>query len=399
MDFDAYSWLVSAAARPWLKMASESALALPTVVSRMRRELSADQVSLVCAQAELRKRGAIKFARAAEMFFTPAGLEQATDARVAAYKASQFPAHARVADLCCGIGGDLIALASRGKVVGVDCDPISVLMAKANLRVLGLAAAEVRRADVTEQPLSEFSAWHIDPDRRPGNHRTTSIDHQLPSWSAIENLIAHCPHAAIKLAPAAELPENVARAAELEWIGSRRQCKQLLVRFGALARHPGQRTATMVTDDQGRSKKVVGDVSMVISHRERVGSILYEPHPCLLAAGIVPAVAEPLGLQSFALVAPGAGAGAAWGYLTSDEVIEHWAFTRFRVLDVFPFDRRHLVAAARKNAWDVREIKKRGVDETPAQIRAWLAGIGGHSVTLIVAPTSIGVRAIVAERS
>ena len=93
------------------------------------------------------------------------------------------------------------------------------------------------------------------------------------------------------------------------------------------------------------------------------------------------------------------GAGAAWGYLTSDEVIEHWAFARFRVLDVLPFDRKHLVAAARKNRWDIREIKKRGVNETPAQIRAWLAGIGSFSVTLIVAPTSIGVRAIIAERS
>ncbi len=110
----------------------------------------------------------------------------------------------------------------------------------------------------------------------------------------------------------------------------------------------------------------------------------------------MPAVAAPLDLQTFALTAP--NGGAAWGYLTADEMVEHWAFERFRVWEEFPFDRKRLVAAARRNDWDVREIKKRGVRESPAQIRAWLAGIGGTVVTLIIAPTSLGVRAIVAER-
>jgi hypothetical protein len=394
--YDAYRWLVSVAARPWLEMASESAPVLPTAVTRMRRELSADQVSLVCEQANLRKRAAIKFARAAEMFFTPSGLEQATDEQVAAYKASQFPAHSRVADFCCGIGGDLIAMAARCEVVGVDHDPISALLAEANVSVHGFSQTRVRCTDVTEQPLSKFSAWHIDPDRRPGNHRTTSIEHQQPSWSMIEELVARCPHAAIKLAPAAELPNNVARAAELEWIGSRRQCKQLLVRYGDLARYPGQRTATIVCDDSRQTETVKGDVAAPISHRERVGSYLYEPHAALLAAHIVPAVAEPLGLQSFAVVTP--GGGAMWGYLTSDDVVEHPAFERFRVLEVLPFDRKRLVMAARQKDWCIQEIKKRGVRETPAQIRAWLDVSGGTSVTLIVAPTSLGVRAIFAER-
>ena len=191
---------------------------------------------------------------------------------MAAYKASQFPVHSRIADLCCGIGGDLIAMAARCEVVGVDHDPISALLAETNVSMHGFSTARVYCTDVTEQPLSEFSAWHIDPDRRSGNHRTTKIEYQLPSWSMIEDLVAHCPHAAIKLAPAAELPENVARAAELEWIGSRRQCKQLLVRYGDLARYPGRRTATIVFDDSLQADTFTGDIAASISHREEVGS-------------------------------------------------------------------------------------------------------------------------------
>ncbi len=282
-SLEAYRWLVSDAARPWLDGAAESLPGSVAVMARLRRELTPDQASLVCGQAELRKRAARKFARAAEMFFTPVGLEQATGTRVAAYKAEQFPPEARVADLCCGIGGDLLALATRGEVVGVDRDPISVLVAEANLGVLGISSAEVRCADVAAHLLTESSAWHIDPDRRRGPQRTTQIDQHVPGWPAIESLLVQCPHAAIKLAPAAELPADVTRNAELEWIGSRRECKQLLVRYGDLARHPGRRTATLVSGDQGQAETAVGDDNASIPHREQIGFYLYEPHAALLA--------------------------------------------------------------------------------------------------------------------
>ena len=45
------------------------------------------------------------------------GLEQASDEVVAAHKAGRFSDCGRVADLCCGIGGDTLALAARAEVV------------------------------------------------------------------------------------------------------------------------------------------------------------------------------------------------------------------------------------------------------------------------------------------
>jgi hypothetical protein len=78
--------------------------------------LSVERAHLVIDQVELRRRARDKFAIADRMFFTRKGLEQATDEQIAAVKAARFPAGQPLADLCCGIGGDLIALA-RG--VGV----------------------------------------------------------------------------------------------------------------------------------------------------------------------------------------------------------------------------------------------------------------------------------------
>ncbi|OLT16508.1 hypothetical protein BJF78_13855 [Pseudonocardia sp. CNS-139] len=57
------------------------------------------------------------------MFFTRDGLEQSSAEVVARHTARRYAGAATVADLCCGIGGDLLALAAGSAVVAVDRDP------------------------------------------------------------------------------------------------------------------------------------------------------------------------------------------------------------------------------------------------------------------------------------
>ncbi|MYS44494.1 SAM-dependent methyltransferase, partial [Streptomyces sp. SID5998] len=84
------------------------------VATRLRREHPAALVSAALGQARLRQRAAAKFgaADARRMFFTPHGVEQSTRASVAAYRAARLTQAGvtSLADLCCGIGGDAIAL-------------------------------------------------------------------------------------------------------------------------------------------------------------------------------------------------------------------------------------------------------------------------------------------------
>ena len=80
--------------------------------------------------AELRLRARAKFDRAGRMFFTRSGLEQASAEVVARHRARRFDTAGPVADLCCGIGGDLIALAERHPVLAVDIDPLHLRMAQ-----------------------------------------------------------------------------------------------------------------------------------------------------------------------------------------------------------------------------------------------------------------------------
>ncbi len=109
--------------------------------SRLRRHHPPDLVAAAITQARLRERARVKFGTAAaSMYFTPAGLEQSTRAYVAAHRAARFarafPAGGepvRVADLCAGIGADLLALAAHGlATTGVEADPLTAAVAAAN---------------------------------------------------------------------------------------------------------------------------------------------------------------------------------------------------------------------------------------------------------------------------
>lgn len=102
-----------------------------------------------------------------------------------------------VADLCCGIGGDAIALARAGiSVLAVDRDPLTAEVARANAVALGLdGLIEVRRADVTEIDTSPYDAVFVDPARRGGRGRIFDPEAYSPplSWATGAALDAPAP--------------------------------------------------------------------------------------------------------------------------------------------------------------------------------------------------------------
>ena len=73
--------------------------------------------------------------------------------------------------------------------------------------------------------------------------------------------------------------------------------------------------------------------------------------------------------------------------------------TAFEVLEVLPFDERVLRRWVAERGVGVLEIKKRGVEVDPAELRKRLRPRGKASATLIVTPTSVGVRAVVVRRA
>jgi hypothetical protein len=391
---DDYRWLVSETAQPWLVRVGEELIAAggpsAALLARLRKDLSAARAHLIVEQVELRRRAREKFSLADRMFFTRKGLEQATDEQVAAHKASRFPQDS-IADLCCGIGGDLLALARHSDAIGFDIDDVVRLLAEANADAWGLGRDRCCVCSDHATQLSVicgFAAWHCDPDRRPGGRRTVQGDDFDPPLDNVAWMLGHNMNGAIKVAPATVVPDNWPEHAELQWLGSRGECRQQVAWFGSLARQPGRRSATIV-DAAGGPRTVTGAGDEPIPPAPSLGRYLYEPHNAVLAARLSGAICCEHSLQA---VSPGIA------YLTHDKRVNDAALSTFEVREVLPFDQKQLKNWCREHRIGRLEVKKRGVDVDPGKLRKAIVAEGDESATLIVTRVGGNVRVMVAKR-
>jgi hypothetical protein len=403
-EFDDYAWLIEdEAAAAWLaRLADDSRPALKQL-DLLRRELPAERARLIVEQTELRCRATAKFADdAARMFFLPVLLEQATDRWIGRYKANRFHAaspNALIHDYCCGLGGDLIALAQNNPCRAWDQSPLACLFASANIRAANNATAAhqstIHQSNVEELTPAPSEPWHVDPDRRATGRRSTTIEQHTPGPETIDRWLACSPNGAVKLAPATEPPAEWAQHAELEWITSHRECRQLVAWFGSPATFPGQRRATIVNTDDGNPDQLVTatfagepDIPFMIS--DQTHTYLYDPDPAVMAAGLLGALADHYHLKSL-------GPGGA--YLTGDQPTDDPLLQSFAVQDCLPLRApavaQHLAARGVGRV----EVKKRGVTIDPEKFRRELKLRGDREATVVL--TRIGKRqvAIIAERT
>ena len=386
-DLTDYQWLVSEEGEKWLVETARSTEPPHRLQTRLRKTLACERARLVSEQTELRRRAVEKFGEHAErMFFTNVALQQATDRWIAAYKASRFDVATPIIDYCCGIGGDLVALARRGPTVGWDRSPEAVIFARANLCV-SPCEGEVRLGDVEQHPPHVGHQWHLDPDRREGGRRSTHLQHHSPNGQTIENWLDGAPDAAVKLAPATDLSANWQHRAELEWISWHRQCRQLVAWFGSLAQTPGQRRATVVAGEAVHY--FVGDAEVLPEVSGSVGEFIYDTDPAIRAARLTAALAESVGCQVLA---------EGESYLTADHWIAHPLVTGFRVLDTGPLRIKDLEKRFSTAEIGQLEIKTRGVDTKPEQVRKKLRLKGDKSLTLFLTRQEKQEIAILAER-
>ena len=356
---------------------------LLATVSALRRSYPAGLVAAAVTQVRLRDRARAKFGDDADrMFFTPEGLEQATRTSVAEHRAARYAGAGDVLDLCCGVGGDLIALARAGLAVhGVDRDPLTVAVARANVAALGLSGVSVEVGDATAYDLAGTGAAFCDPARRSGGRRVFDPGSYAPPFAFLAQLAARVPLTGAKVAPG--IPHDlVPPGAEAEWVSDGGEVKEAALWWGPLA--TARRRATLLPG--GHTLRDEG----AVAEAGPVGAYLYEPDGAVIRSGLVAEAAARIGAR---LIDP------SIAYLTTDTPASTPYATGYAIRETMPFGLKRLREVLRGQDVGAVTVKKRGSPIDPDLLRRELRLSGSRHATVVLtrvagAPTTLLVERI-----
>ena len=214
-------------------------------IERLRRSWPAEQVTAALDLVRARRMLEGRIDAASTLMADPAGAEQASSTITARWKARRFARlSAPVADLCCGIGGDLLELSRDCPARGIDLDPLRAWMAEHN------TGCSVSCEDARTAALAANESFHLDPARRDADgRRRHDWDALEPGPALIEALIESGRPGAVKLGPGIDwsrIPS--AQRTETEVIGEDRRLVQAVLWTGSLAA-AGMRTATRLPQE------------------------------------------------------------------------------------------------------------------------------------------------------
>ncbi|WP_132424797.1 class I SAM-dependent methyltransferase [Pseudonocardia endophytica] len=337
--------LVARSAEPALRLGTE-----------LRTRYPADLVVDALGQAELRGRAAAKFSRAADLFLTRDGLEQASSEAVARHRAGRFPAGAPLVDLCCGIGGDLVALGADHPVLGVDRDPVHLWMAARNAEAYRVDVRTLE-SDVRDAPLDGASGVFVDPARRGERGRMATGESEPPlDWCLA--LAGRVGAVGIKAAPGIA-HDVVPDGWEIEFLSLGRDIKEAVLWSPALA---GPRVRASVLPPTGPAP-VAPDAHTLTGDPDppegdpdvRVvdpGGYLLDPNPAVTRAGLVSELARRTGTSKI---------DPRIAFLTGDAPVATPFARTLQVIDSAPWDQKRL--PARLRALDVGsvDVRRRGL--------------------------------------
>lgn len=357
--------------------------------------------------AEARRRAVWKFgALAGALWADPQGVEMASSALAARYKAERCAgvgSGSPAFDLCCGIGGDAIAL---GRVLGLTCvdlDPVRAWMAGMN------AGCRTLAADAGEVDVSG-AVVHIDPARRDaaGVRRAYRLRDGVPPGSVVRRVLdramADGLGGVVKLGPGVD-HEDVSRelpAGELEFVSEDGRLTQAILWVGErLAPRTSVTRATRLTSRGGEEvgEGGVGGGRLTIAAEPESaehapcapGALRFvcEPDDSVERARLLPALCRELGA---AMLHPRVG------LLTSDVAIGSGWVRSFELIAEMPWNQRRVRAELERLGAGIVEVKTRGGVVDPDRVQGELRAGGERRLTVFVLRLDRALRAYITRR-
>jgi hypothetical protein len=207
------------------------------------------------------------------------------------------------------------------------------------------------------------------------------VEDLAPPWSFVLDVLDGSHLTGVKLGPA--LPHSlIPETVEAEWVTHRGETVEAGLWAGP-GTSSGRRSALVLPN-----ARLIASAATPLPLRE-LGRYLYEPAGAVIRAG---AITE-LGAQLEAgLLHP------QIAYLTSDQLRSTPFATAFEVGGRLPYHLKALRKWVREAQIGVLEIKKRGIEIDPAELRRQLRLAGPNSATIVISPTPRGALVAIVER-
>jgi len=317
------------------------------IITHLRKTYPPEQSRAAVHLLALRKRAQNKFIRASEMIFDREGLEQSSGETIAAHRAKRYRKFNSITDLCCGIGGDTIALAQNANVLAVDINPNRLAITRWNAQIHNLNIHPIC-ADASKF-IPNCDAIFFDPSRRENNRRLLSLQDYHPPVR-LKQLQSITPHIGIKVAPG--LPEE-----DIPLISENGVCKEAVLYFGDL-RTQASRRATLLPGNHTLIHHPTPKIPI-----QPPGAYIAEPNNAVIRAHLIDQIANDLNAWK---LAPDVA------YLSANHPLNS-PFTRsYHITDILPYNLKRLQKYLSTHHIGRLDIKKRHFPLTPEQLRARL---------------------------
>ncbi|MBK5305422.1 MAG: class I SAM-dependent methyltransferase [Frankiaceae bacterium] len=331
----------------------------------MRAAAGPELGPLALEQAVLKQRARAKHPDGERLWWTAEALEQASSYDVAVHRARRFADAPQVLDLCCSVGGDLLALAAVVPTVGVDLDEARLLLAAENATELGLSV-QLMRADVTG--LNPTGAVFADPARRAGGRRVFDPRAYTPPLDQLLGWLPQLEALGVKVAPGLDY-DRLPPELEVELVSLRGDVKEAVL-WGGTARRGTRRMATLLPGGD-----VLTDHAVDTPAVRAPGPFLLEPDGAVIRAHLVAQVAAQV--QGWLL-------DETIAYVSAEAVVPTPFGNWYEVLEVLPFGLKALRERLRSYDAGPLVVKKRGTAVQPEELRRRLKLTGSRELTVVL---------------
>jgi SAM-dependent methyltransferase len=317
----------------------------------------------------LQNKAKAKLPYADKWFYTDKNLQQASSYNLAKYHGALLNKFNCIADICCGIGSDLLFLSkNKTKCYAVDTNPEVLNMARHNMKYF-------KRENIVYQNTNaedfkyECQAVFIDPDRRGRNVQNRLYDvHDLsPNWLTIEYFVKNYHNVAVKLSPILDYEDSLFADYSFDFVSEHGELKECLLKTGTLK---SVKTAVILPQNIIFTEQTYPQTSI-----SPIQSWLLEPDPAITRAHLVNDLAYHLYMHRI---------DDKIALLTSDTQPEALYGKVYNVIDAFNYNLKTLQQYIKSHDIGILDIKTKGFSETVESFRKKLKLKGSNKATIFI---------------